>query len=488
MGQPATKEAVALEYCLRRRNEIDREVERLKAGPRALSPDDVATTGAALANRTAMKLRGRIPLQSLDTERIQRLREWQRWQTEAPVDLLLEQPDANWGELTELANDQHLQALNEEFDEALEAAGLHLTEESERAARAAFTQSLQKWAFQASMAKVKGATKAPKPRGVARTIGIDALCDLSVQKSWHGATTIPGVRNALNKLMTWAEGNHGIKLLASLQPEHLREYSAELYQHQPKSARKDLGYLKSIYDCGIRYDVLPEPSPCSGIVRPKREHRRQQAKTVDKNKSMSVEQLQTLDEEMAKDPQADIYWLQRCTGARVQEIAGLRKCDFVMKNGHRCISIQPHEGRGLGTNGQSGGLKTSNSIRFVPLPSNLDRLWKRLQGKSEEPAFIRTSKERTWGENYRSRQRDAAIRLSLPTGTHALRDTIHQTLIDDGTHPDVVKMITGKKLSISDYLHANLNNMKESIERYAELRPLLGGRNVGNVMGESKST
>ena len=47
--------------------------------------------------------------------------------------------------------------------------------------------------------------------------------------------------------------------------------------------------------------------------------------------------------------------------------------------------------------------------------------------------------------------------------------------IDDGTHPDVVKMITGKKLSISDYLHANLNNMKESIERYAERRPLLGG-------------
>ena len=128
-------------------------------------------------------------------------------------------------------------------------------------------------------------------------------------------------------------------------------------------------------------------------------HRRQQAETVDKNKSMSVEQLQTLDEEMAKDPQADIYWLQRSAGARVQEIVGLSKCDFVMKNGHRCISIQPHEGRGLGTNGQNGGLKTNSSIRFVPLSSNLDRLWKRHQAKSEEPAFIRTSKERTWGED-----------------------------------------------------------------------------------------
>ena len=150
-----------------------------------------------------MKVRGRIPLQSLDAERIQQLREWQRWQTEAPIDLLLEQPNENWGELLELANDQQLQAVNEEFDEAVEAAGLQLTEESERAARAAVTQSLQKWGYQAAMAKVKGAAKAPKPRGVARTIGIDALCDLSVQKSWHGATTIPGVRNALKKSMTW---------------------------------------------------------------------------------------------------------------------------------------------------------------------------------------------------------------------------------------------------------------------------------------------
>ena len=85
LGRPATTKAVALEYCLRRHNEIDRQVE----GPAqvALSPDD-ATTATALANNVAETLRDKIPLHNLDAEKIQRLREWQRWQEEAPVDLL----------------------------------------------------------------------------------------------------------------------------------------------------------------------------------------------------------------------------------------------------------------------------------------------------------------------------------------------------------------------------------------------------------------
>jgi len=44
-------------YCQRRRNEIDRLIEDLKAGPQALSPDDDAFTGAALVNRTVLILR-----------------------------------------------------------------------------------------------------------------------------------------------------------------------------------------------------------------------------------------------------------------------------------------------------------------------------------------------------------------------------------------------------------------------------------------------
>ena len=472
LGRPATTKAVALEYCLRRCNEINRQVEGLKEGPKALSPDDVATTGTALANNVAETIRNTIPLDNFDAVKIKGLSEWQRWQEEPPVDLLLENPDANWGELLDWLSDPDLDAIHNAFDKGLAVSGLNLKAESTNAARAAYSHALQRWAGEALLAQQAGSTKAPKPKGIKRAISIDALCELSVKKSWHAKSTIAGVRNALKKLMTWAENHHGIKMLASLQPDHLREYSSALYEIQPRSARKDLGYLISIYNCGIQYNVLPDPSPCVGIIRPKREHRRRRAKTVDDNKSMSAEELSRLDNEMARDPQFDIYLIQRFTGARQQEVAGLRQCDFVIKNGHRCIAIWPHEKRGMGTEGDEGGIKTQNSIRFIPLPAALDQLWKRHHSKCNTQAFERTSKERHFGENYRRRQWDAAKRVAVPSGTHAMRHTIHQTLIDDGINPEVVKMITGKMLSISDYLHANIDNMKLALERFEELRPL----------------
>jgi len=112
----------------------------------------------------------------------------------------------------------------------------------------------------AQTAKAKGVPKASKPDGTARTVSINGLCKLvSPEAMAHGVGTIPGVRNALVKLMRWVEEGHGVKLLASLQPEHLREYSMTLYENQPKSARKDLEYIRSIYDCDIQNDVLPSP-------------------------------------------------------------------------------------------------------------------------------------------------------------------------------------------------------------------------------------
>ena len=204
-------------------------------------------------------------------------------------------------------------------------SGLVLTAESANATRAAYTHALQRWA--GGIASARGwSHEGPKPRGLNKPSHRN-LCELSVKKSWH-ANRQYGSTKRLKKLMRWAEKHHGIKLLASLQPDHLREYSSALYEGQPKSASKDLGYLISIYNCGIQYNVLPAPSPCSGIIRPKREHRRRGAKTVDNNKSMSAEELCRLDTAMAKDPQLDIYLIQRFTGARQQEIAGLRKMRF----------------------------------------------------------------------------------------------------------------------------------------------------------------
>ena len=476
---PTNQKDVALEYCQRRKNEIARYVESLKKSPSRLLPDDAIALGEAIASGVALKMQRQMALPEIPVEKIERLKQWQEAQEIAPVDLLLANPDGDWGELLFFPLDQDLENIDQAFEKALKKTNQRLDAASKATAKAAFTETLQKWSKKAGEDKTRGKLKAPKPDKPAAIISIEALCALSKKKQWHGASTIPGVKNALAKMMRWVESEYGIKLLAALIPEHLQAYSAFIYEHQPKSARKDLGYIRSAYACGIQYDVLPKPNPCEGIIRPKRELRQRAAKSLENKKSMSLEELHRLDEGMRDDPQADIYWIQRFTGARQQEIAGLRKCDFVVKNGIRCIAIEPHEHRGMGANGQASGLKTANSRRFVPLPSILHNLWTKYHGSTATQCFARSEKERAWGENYRSRQAAKAKQLNVPTGTHALRDTIHQTLIDDGVIPDVVMMITGKKLSISDYLHPNLEKMKEAIERYATLRPLCA--NVGKV-------
>jgi len=471
LRQPTNQREVALEYCQRRKNEISRLVEGLKAGPTSLLPDDAIALGEAIASGVALTIQRRMALPEIPTERLRKLKQWQEAQEKAPVDLLLENPDEDWGDLLDLALDPNLEAVDGAFDTALSKSGQQLDDTSKANAKAAFTAAIKRWSKEADKAKARGALKAPKPETPAAVVSIDALCELSQRHQWHGASTIPGVRNALNKLMKWAEDEYGVKLLAAVSAEHLLGYSAFIYEHQPKSARKDLGYVKSAFDCGIQYELLPKPNPCEGIIRPKRELRQRTAKTLENKKYMSLQELHRLDEAMANDRQADIYWLQRFTGARQQEIAGLRKCDFVLKNGFRCIAIEPHEGRGMGANGQASGLKTSNSRRFIPLPAVLNALWERNHSEEAEPCFERTDNERAWGENYRGRQTAAAKRLKVPTGTHALRHTLHQVLIDDGFTPDVVMMITGKRLSISDYLRPNLEKMKEAIDRYAMLMP-----------------
>jgi integrase len=470
--RPTNKRDEALEYCQRRKNEIARLVERAKAEPTTLMPDDAEALGTALASNVALTLHQRVALPELPTERLIRLKEWQRANEMAPVDVLLENPDKDFYETLDFLNDQWLDQIDRAFEKGLSKSGSRLTDESKATVKLAYTAAFEKWSTKAVEEQKRGAIKAPKPEKPPTLISIEGLCDLSRRKEWHGSSTIPGVQNALNKMMNWVGDEYGIKTLAALQPDHLEEYSSFLYEHQPRSARKDLGYIRSAFECGIKFKVLPKPNPCEGIIRPKRELRQRVAKTLDNKKSMSLEELHRLDAAMAKDPQVDIYWLQRFTGARQQEVAGLRRCDFVFKNGYRCIAIEPHEGRGMGANGQASGLKTANSKRFVPLPEILGSIWEKYQSAGREPCFPKTQKERAWGENYRRRQAENAKKAKVPTGTHALRDTIHQTLIENGVIPDVVMMITGKKLSISDYLHTSIKKMKEAVELYAASMPV----------------
>jgi integrase len=354
------------------------------------------------------------------------------------------------------------------FDEALRASGTLLKPKTRNAVEAAYASRLAHWGNAAERSQMKGLSKAPKPKGTGKIATIETLCERSLAEDWHGPATIPGVRNALNKLMAWVASSHGITLLASIQQEHMREYALGLRKSQPKTARKDLSYLSSIFQCGIEYELLPGPNPCEGIPKVKRSERKRVAKTTESNKALTLEQLHQIDELMKTDPQFELYLLQRFTGARQQEVAGLRRCDFREINGFYCIAIEPHEGRGLGVDGQGGGIKTPQSVRLVPLPDVLRPLWEKFKGESKSPCFPKQDKERTYGENYRSRFHDKTRRRGLPSGTHSLRETLIQTLTVNDVREYTVRCITGKSMPMADYVHADLPKMKEAIDLYAK--------------------
>lgn len=490
LGQPAVTKQDALEYCHRRRNEIQRQVEGLKAGPRELMPDDVGSFAEVLANRTANALRSGVPLQHLPVETLTRLRQtlalWQEHEIKSPVDRMLEAEERG-GNFAKALSDTwdvwasgELDGLDREtmdsvafaFDEALTASGTLLVPKSRQAVEAAYAAKLANWAREADQAKEKGLSKAPKPKGGTTVVTVNSLCEKSLEEDWHGPATIPGVRNALNKLMAWANSSHGITLLSSVQEEHMREYALLLRKSQPKTARKDLSYLSSIFKCGIDHNLLPGPNPCEGIPKTKRGDRKQVAKTHNRNRSLTREQLHQIDELMLRDAQFELYLLQRFTGARQQEVAGLRHCDFKEIKGYKCIAIEPHHERGLGVEGQSSGLKTPQSVRYVPLPSALHQLWETLKGESAEPCFPRQPNERRFGENYRSRFHDKTKRRGLPAGTHSLRETVIQTLTANDIREYTVRCIVGKAMPMADYVHADLPKMAEALELYSNLMPL----------------
>ena len=485
LGREAKAKHDALEYCHRRRNEIQRQIDGLKAGPQELSPDDVGSLAAALANRTAMALRDEAPLSTLPLETLTRLKQAMPiWNLYAKKDSHIDKSNTrrSVGRYTDLLLDlvsdkegvdrETMDSVAEAFDEALKASGTLLKPTSRKAVEAIYAAKLATWAELAEEAKNQGQSKAPVPKGASKLVTIDSLCEKSLEVDWHSPATIPGVRTALNKLMAWAASSYGISMVASIQQEHMREYGTLLRKSQPKSARKELSYLSAIFQCGIDHTLLSGPNPCQAIPQMKRSARMRVAKSIEAHKTLTLEELQTIDELMISDKQFYLYLLQRFTGARQQEIAGLRHCDMREKGGYKCIVIEPHEHRGLGINGQGSGIKTPQSVRYVPLPKILHNLWEHLKGTSKEPIFAKQDNERNFGENYRSRYHDKTKRRGLPSGTHSLRETLIQTLTTNNIREYVVRCITGKAMPMADYVHEDLPKMADAVELYSHLMPL----------------
>jgi integrase len=176
------------------------------------------------------------------------------------------------------------------------------------------------------------------------------------------------------------------------------------------------------------------------------------------------------------DPSFDVFFLQAMTGCRIQEVAGLRKCDFIeRKSGEqtfRCIRIIHWEGRGLGALGTRGGLKTVQSQRIIPLPERAHEIWFRYTDPiNKEPAFpheMPKNENQGWGDNLKRRMRDKC--KDYP-GTHGWRRSLINNAINHGLPNRVVEMVTGKTghSSLNEYASDDLSLMLKAVELNANV-------------------
>ena len=216
LGAPATNEKQALAYCYRRQDEVGRQIDGLRKGPRQLAPDDVE----ALARAWPPEQRNpaeEVPLHTLDTASLERLRvllpSFEAEKCRSDKDLL---DDPHYEELLDARADQ-LDQVGSAFEEALQARGLKLAPETLIATKAAYATALARWAEKARDAQEAGAVKAPAAKGTTHpTISADELVEMSLEEGWQGASTIPNVRKAMRKLMNWAKREEGIEYPASL--------------------------------------------------------------------------------------------------------------------------------------------------------------------------------------------------------------------------------------------------------------------------------
>jgi hypothetical protein len=327
--------------------------------------------------------------------------------------------------------------------------------------------------------KEAGELQPPKPSQNQGSKTWEAL--LKAKENEVAAGTMKGITVAVERLRRWASETYFIKLPSSIDSEMALEYRTFLRSESSlkiSSTRKELKFLSSIFSCGTKHKILPA-NPFLDLPRDRQSTLQNQLatkKTIDYNNVISREVGLDINRKMLsngkgdKDPSYDVFLLQAMTGARIQEVAGLRGCDFVTRRVgetiYHCIRITAWEQRGHGALGTRGGLKTIASDRFVPLPSCGMKLWTRCADpKNLDAAFPQerpTTPRQGWGDRLKRRMRDKVKGFR----TKSWRETIINNATNAGISYRAIEMLTGKTgdSSATQYTSDDLVVMQQAVE------------------------
>jgi len=337
-----------------------------------------------------------------------------------------------------------------------------------------------------SAAKAEGIAEPPPPTIQKRGRTWDALIEAK-KKEGLADGTVKGITNTVERLSGWLANVYKIKLPTGLDPELALEYREFLLSHsglRSSTASKEMRYLQSVFNASVKQGLL-ETNPFQNLPRDRTAVMRTK---MDRVKSLSDDgcispaaakqicSTMRANKRGKADPSFDVFFLQAMTGCRIQEVAGLRRCDFIERRGgeqiFKCIRIIHWDGRGLGAIGSRGGLKTIYSQRMIPLPERAQNIWdKYADSKSEEPAFPQEAPKtvnQNWGDNLKRRMKDKC--KDYP-GTHGWRRSFINNSINSGLPARVVQMVTGKtgNSSLDEYTRDDLALMLKAVELNAEI-------------------
>ena len=296
------------------------------------------------------------------------------------------------------------------------------------------------------------------------------------------AGSMKEISRALERLKRWMSHKHQLSLPTGLDVELAIAYRRFLFGEENglkhSTASKEIRYLSSVWGSAERQQLI-DANPWTSLPKNRRTSmkvRLDARKTPDANKILSPEQVAEIyrrmnaDSKGKKDPAFDVFFIQALTGTRIQEVAGLRKCDFTKRSiggkHYHCVEIRPWSGRGFSVMGDRGGIKTAQSERVIPLPKEALSIWtKYADPANKDPAFPQEeprNDKQLWGGRLARRMRDKIPEFQ---GTHSWRETLINHLVNAGYSNRIVEMLKGKtgRTPLNQYTSDDLASMRRRL-------------------------
>jgi len=246
------------------------------------------------------------------------------------------------------------------------------------------------------------------------------------------AEELPDRHSTARGYRSWLR-NHIIPKWGEHPMQEIKPLAVEQWLKGLDLAPKSKGHLKNqmriVFNCAMRWELLPYQSNPMGFVRVKGVSKRVRQPVV-----LTIEQFRQVLEHIP-EPYRTMCVVAGCLGLRISEVLGLQWCDFDWE------THQVHIRRSW-VCGHVDGPKTENSKRPMPVDLALEKLLgehrRRLPSSLQESQWVFPSKRTGKPSHPWSAQRRWLLRAGEKVGAgrlgwHAFRHTYSSLLNEHGT-------------------------------------------------------